>query len=154
MEMTMTEWKLVSYDDLTPKELYQMLKLRVDVFVVEQNCPYPDLDNNDIIEGVYHLLATKQDGNIAACARLLPAGISYENVSIGRVATKIDERGHGLGHQLIQKAIEGCESLWGTVTIDISAQQYLEKYYQSHGFTTISEMYLEDDIPHIKMRKS
>lgn len=147
----MITWHSIPFSELSTQQLYQLLKLRVDVFVVEQNCPYPELDGKDTLAGVEHLLGYA-DAELVACARLLPPGTSYDNMSIGRVATKQSARGDGLGHQLIKEALTRCEALWPNKTIDIGAQQHLENFYASHGFETISEMYLEDDIPHVDMR--
>jgi ElaA protein len=147
----MITWHSIPFSKLSTHQLYQLLKLRVDVFVVEQTCPYPELDGKDILAGVHHLLGYA-DEELVACARLLPPGTSYDNTSIGRVATKQSARGDGLGHQLIKEALTHCESLWPSTTIDIGAQQHLEKFYASHGFKTISHMYLEDNIPHVDMR--
>ncbi|MBD1574418.1 GNAT family N-acetyltransferase [Vibrio sp. S17_S38] len=148
----MMQWKCVPFEELTPIELYQLLKLRVDVFVVEQTCPYPELDGKDILSGVYHLMGYKED-ELIACARLLPQGISFSEVSIGRVATKGNHRGSGLGHQLIKTALEHCQKYWGECDVSIGAQSHLEYYYQQHGFKKVSEEYLEDDIPHIDMTR-
>ena len=147
----MITWHSIPFSELSTQQLYQLLKLRVDVFVVEQNCPYPELDGKDTLAGVEHLLGYA-DAELVACARLLPPGTSYDNTSIGRVATKQSARGDGLGHQLIKEALTRCEALWPNKTIDIGAQQHLENFYASHGFETISKMYLEDDIPHVDMR--
>jgi len=147
----MISWRLLPFNKLSTAQLYQLLKLRVDVFVVEQNCPYPELDGKDHLDKVHHLLGVS-NGEIVACARLLPAGITYDNVSIGRIATKETARGNGLGHQLLSNALQQCENLWPGQSIDIGAQQHLEVFYQGHGFEPISAMYLEDGIPHIDMR--
>ncbi|TVU58956.1 GNAT family N-acetyltransferase [Vibrio atlanticus] len=147
----MITWHSIPFSELSTQQLYQLLKLRVDVFVVEQNCPYPELDGKDTLVGVHHLLGYANE-ELVACARLLPPGTSYDNTSIGRVATKQSARGNGLGHQLITEALMRCETLWPKTTIDIGAQQHLENFYANHGFKTISEMYLEDDIPHVDMR--
>jgi ElaA protein len=147
----MISWLLLPFNKLSTVQLYELLKLRVDVFVVEQNCPYPELDDKDNLDGVHHLLGVR-NGEIIACARLLPAGTTYENVSIGRVATKDTMRGNGLGHQLLSNALKQCENLWPGQTIDIGAQQHLVLFYQGHGFKPTSTMYLEDGIPHIDMR--
>jgi len=147
----MISWQLLTFNKLSSTQLYELIKLRVDVFVVEQTCPYPELDNKDTLAGVQHLLGIN-NGEIIACARLLPAGTTFANVSIGRVVTKITARGNGLGHQLLAEALQQCETLWPGQTIDIGAQQHLALFYQQHGFKRISEMYLEDDIPHIEMR--
>ncbi|CDT27795.1 GNAT family N-acetyltransferase [Vibrio coralliirubri] len=147
----MITWHSIPFSELSTQQLYQLLKLRVDVFVVEQTCPYPELDGKDTLAGVEHLLGYS-DEELVACARLLPPGTSYDNTSIGRVATKQSARGDGLGHQLIKEALRRCEALWPNTAIDIGAQQHLENFYASHGFNTISDMYLEDNIPHIDMR--
>ena len=147
----MITWQLLPFSALTALQFHQLLQLRLDVFVVEQNCPYPELDGKDPLAGVHHLMGFK-DGELIACARLLAAGISYDNVSIGRIATKQSMRGSGLGHELLTQALQSCEALWANQTIDISAQEHLAAFYQGYGFKTISDMYLEDDIPHITMR--
>lgn len=147
----MVTWQIFSLEQLSAIQLYQLLKLRVDVFVVEQNCPYSDLDDKDILDGVYQLVGFEKD-NIVACARLMEPGVNYKNVSIGRVATKSSHRGKGVGHQLVTEALNQCQILWPDQTIDIGAQEYLCDFYKKHGFTSISKMYLEDDIPHIDMR--
>ena len=149
----MITWQLKTFAELTTIELYQLLKLRVNIFVVEQTCPYPELDDKDHQDGVYHLLG--YIGNqLVANARLLPAGISFDSASIGRVATHKEYRATGLGHQLMQQAIIHCENLWPGVSIEIGAQQHLVPFYQQHGFTQTSEMYLEDNIPHVDMKLS
>ncbi|MBD1557306.1 GNAT family N-acetyltransferase [Vibrio sp. S9_S30] len=147
----MIHWQLLSFTQLSTMQLYQMIKLRVDVFVVEQDCPYPELDDKDHAEGAFHLLG--YDGEeLVACARLLAKGISYSDVaSIGRVATKESARGTGLGHELMQQALTNVESVWGNVPVKISAQEHLSQYYGKHGFVQCTEMYLEDGIPHIGM---
>ncbi|USD60740.1 GNAT family N-acetyltransferase [Vibrio sp. SCSIO 43140] len=147
----MTIWKTKTFSELTTIELYELLKLRVDVFVVEQTCPYPELDNKDQVEGVHHLLGY-EDNELIACARLLPKGTTYNQVSIGRVATKQTHRGGGLGHDLLVEAKRECERLWPNESIQIGAQSHLQDYYSKHGFSVCSEEYLEDDIPHIDMR--
>ncbi|MFV0576373.1 MAG: GNAT family N-acetyltransferase [Vibrio sp.] len=147
------EWICKSFEELSVHELYQVLKLRVDVFVVEQNCPYPELDNKDCMPEVYQLMGYK-DGDLVACSRLLKKGISFDTVSIGRVATAETARGGGLGHELMQESIQRCEQFWGKVDITIGAQSHLEQFYNQHGFKKISEEYLEDGIPHIDMART
>lgn len=147
----MIEWKLTSFAQLSNVELYQLIKLRIDIFVVEQKCPYPELDGKDTFTGVYHLLGYK-NGELVACARLLPKGVSYPSVSIGRVATLQNARGHGLGHQLLTVAKEKCQELWPNESIEIGAQEHLAQFYTQHGFMQTSPCYLEDGIPHIDMK--
>ncbi len=149
----MLSWQCLSFSELTTTQLYEMLKLRVDVFVVEQTCPYPELDNKDRVDGVFHLLGYQGD-ELIACARLLPKGISYSTLSIGRVVTKQSARGDGLGHKLMSQALIECQQRWPNEDITISAQQHLANYYGQHGFEQTSEMYLEDDIPHIEMKRT
>ena len=132
-------------------QLYQLLQLRVDVFVVEQKCPYPELDGKDYGQDVHHLLGYQAD-KLIACARLLPKGVSYPSVSIGRVAIAQGHRWGGLGHQLVQEAVSACEVLWPKESIEIGAQEHLSEFYKQHGFIPTSAMYLEDDIPHIDMK--
>jgi ElaA protein len=147
----MIRWQRLSFDQLSTRQLYDLLKLRVDVFVVEQTCPYPELDDKDHQPGVYHLLGFNDD-TLVASVRLLPAGVSFPSASIGRVVTKKSARGGGLGHQLMQEAIRQCEALWPGESIEIGAQQHLSAFYQQHGFVQTSDMYLEDGIPHIEMK--
>ncbi len=147
----MITWQLKLFVELATIQLYQLLKLRVDVFVVEQQCPYPELDDKDHQKGVYHLLGYDGD-QLVACTRLLPKGVSYPSVSIGRVATSADHRGGGIGHQLLAEALRNCQSLWPDESIEIGAQAYLEAFYTQHGFVKTSDTYLEDDIPHIDMK--
>lgn len=145
------KWKHKPFQQLSVDELYDALKLRIDVFVVEQTCYYPDLDNNDRHPETIHLLGYDGD-TLVAYLRILPPGVSYpEYTSIGRVATLKNYRGQGIGHPLIIKAIELSQKHWPNINIKISAQQHLEKYYQQHNFKTVTEMYLEDNIPHIGM---
>lgn len=146
----MITWQLIPFSQLSTAQLYQLIKLRIDVFVVEQTCPYPELDDKDHQLGVHHLLGYENE-ELVACARLIPQGLSYPSVSIGRVATSASHRGNGLGHLLLQQALAGCESLWPRENIEIGAQEHLAKFYQQHGFVQTSAMYLEDDIPHIDM---
>lgn len=131
--------------------MYRILALRADVFVVEQNCAYQDLDGKD--EAAIWVWAEDESGLVHATARLLPAGISYKEISIGRVCTSKESRMTGLGKRLMEECILQCENIWGRQRIAISAQQYLIKFYNEFGFIEEGEMYLEDDIPHLKMKR-
>lgn len=137
-----------SFDELTNYELYDMLRLRCDVFVVEQNCPYLDLDNKD--QKGFHLLYFV-DNELAGVTRLLPSGVSYSEISIGRVVIAPTHRGLGLGKKLMEASIAGCEEKFGKAPIKISAQYHLSKFYHSLGFVEKGEVYDEDGIPHIQM---
>jgi ElaA protein len=137
------------FDQLTINELYHLLQLRSEVFVVEQNCVYQDIDDKD--RQGFHLLGFI-DSQLVACARILPKGISYTDYcSIGRVCTKQIHRQLGLGKILMQNAILHCHELYPNTKIKISAQSYLLKFYTELGFEAIGEEYLEDDIPHRAM---
>lgn len=143
----------LSFEQLTAFQLYEIMALRQEVFVVEQNCPYLDADGKDL-EG-WHLMILNQEEKLIAYARLLPKGISYPDyVSIGRIATAPSARGTGVGKILVQKAIEEMYQLFGNQVIKIGAQQYLLKFYQSFGFESTGVEYLEDGIPHVEMVKS
>ncbi|MEJ5993696.1 GNAT family N-acetyltransferase [Pedobacter sp. Du54] len=141
-------WSYKSFNELTTLELYAILQLRSEVFVVEQNCVYQDIDNKDLIS--FHLIAF--DGDLlVAYSRILPPGVSFEEASIGRVITKSSHRGKGIGIALIEKAIQATKAGFGINPIKIGAQLYLRKFYEGFGFAQTSEVYLEDGIEHIDM---
>jgi ElaA protein len=142
------EWRIKPFEALNVTELYDLLKLRSEIFVLEQNCVYLDLDGKD--KKALHLIG-EYDGKIVAYARLFDSGISFENASIGRVVVDANYRDKKWGHNLMQEAIAGIKSNFNKEKITIGAQLYLKKFYESHGFIQTSEMYLEDDIPHIEM---
>tara|TARA_B110000503_G_C7172609_1_gene425090 strand:- start:4349 stop:5359 length:1011 start_codon:yes stop_codon:yes gene_type:complete len=147
------KWFETSWENLTPNQVHAMIRLRLDVFVVEQDCVYADLDGKDL-ESI-HLWAESVDhspGDPAeAVVRLLPPGVSYAEPSIGRVASKASQRGSGLGQELMERAVRACQRLWPQFAIRISAQQYLIKFYESIGFHVVGDGYMEDNIPHIGM---
>ena len=137
------------FDHLTSNELYQLLQLREEVFHLEQNCVYQDMDDKDRLG--FHLLGYA-DNQLAANARILPKGISYSDYcSIGRVCTKQTHRKFGYGKKLVEQAILHCHELYPDTKIKISAQSYLLKFYTELGFEAIGEEYLEDEIPHRAM---
>ncbi|WP_298140718.1 GNAT family N-acetyltransferase [Flavobacterium sp.] len=144
-------WKIKRFNELSTTELYSLLQLRSLVFVVEQNCVYQDIDGKD--EKALHLLGECQ-GKIVAYARLFNKADYFENASIGRVIVHPDYRDKKFGHDLMKNAIEGIETHFGESKITISAQLYLKKFYETNGFIQTSEMYLEDDIPHIEMKRN
>ena len=145
-------WTIKPFDELTLTELYTLLRLRVEVFVVEQNCPFQDIDGMD--DRAYHLLGSTETGELAAYARLFDAGISYEQVAIGRVAVGLAHRRLGLGQELMQQAVAQCEVLFGAQAIKVGAQLYLKRFYEGFGFVQCGEGYLEDGIPHIPMLRN
>lgn len=141
-------WHFKYFEDLTTNELYEILRLRSEVFIVEQNCPYNDTDGKDY--RCPQLWATI-DGQVVACCRIVPPGVSYTEASVGRVASHKDFRHLRLGHQLMQHTFEIIQNLYETRCIRISAQSYLKNFYEKIGFKQVSEEYLEDDIPHMEM---
>jgi ElaA protein len=145
------KFEIKPFKTLSLSELYQILQLRSEVFVVEQNCVYQDIDGKD--EKALHLLGV-HDGVLVAYARLFQPGDYFEFASIGRVIVKQEYRDKKWGHDLIHEAIKGISEQFGTSEITISAQLYLQRFYENHGFVQTSEMYLEDDIPHIEMKKA
>lgn len=143
-------WLCKPFHDLTPQELYAILRLRSEVFVVEQNCVFLDMDNKDQV--AYHLMGYSND-ELIATTRLLGKDTAYKLMSIGRVVTSPRHRGTGAGRALMEESIKRCYELFGTEDIKIGAQLYLRKFYESFGFQQSSDMYLEDDIEHIEMIK-
>lgn len=148
----MLDWRWRSFEELSNQELYDILALRQTVFLIEQQCIYPDTDYRD--QKCQHLLGM-QDNKLAAYLRVLPKDMPYPGaVSFGRVLTAPFARKQGLGKQLIEKTLLYLTEIGNTLPIIISAQMYLEQFYQSFGFKTVSQPYDEDGIPHIKMKKS
>ena len=141
-------WTLKKFDELSIHELYAILQLRNEVFIIEQNCIYPDLDNKD--QSSWHLMCLNHD-KLIAYTRILPPGISYPHPSIGRVVTAATVRKSGLGRELMLRSIDSCEKLFGILPISLGAQLYLKTFYESLGFKIAGEVYLEDGIEHIKM---
>ena len=145
------EWRLKHFEDLTPYELYAVLQLRIEVFVVEQHCVFQDADDKD--QASYHLMGW-QDNKLVAYTRLVPPGHIYEQASIGRVVTSPSVRRFGAGKQLLQQSIDAVYQLFGQGPIKIGAQLYLKKFYESFDFQQISDIYLEDGIEHIYMLRA
>ena len=144
------QWKIKPFETLSVNELYDILRLRSEIFVVEQNCVYLDLDGKDKL--ALHLFG-ESEGKIVTYSRLFKPGITFDNASIGRVVVDANYRDRKWGHDLMREAIAGIQSHFGESKITIGAQLYLKKFYESHGFVQTSEMYLEDDIPHIEMKR-
>jgi ElaA protein len=145
----MKNFRLLKMSEMTALEWHRVLALRAEVFVVEQNCAYQDPDGKDVVS--YHILMESGE-ELVAYARLLPPGVSYPEASIGRVVSSPSVRGLGWGKALMEVAIAQTQKQFGTNEICISAQSYLLKFYQDLGFVAEGEEYLEDDIPHFKMR--
>ena len=143
-------WQIKPFETLSVQELYNILKLRSEVFVVEQNCVYLDLDGKDKLG--LHLFG-EFEGKIVGYSRLFKPGISFENASIGRVVVDASYRDKNWGHELMRQAIAGINFHFGESKITIGAQLYLKKFYESQGFIQTGEVYLEDGIPHIEMQR-
>ena len=141
-------WIQKTFAELNTTELYALLRLRTEVFVVEQNCVFQDMDNKD--QKSHHLMGWVGD-DLVAYARILPAGVSYNEPSIGRVVSNPHYRGKGAGRELMSEAINRTIELYGKQPIRIGAQLYLNKFYSSLGFVNQGEVYLEDGIEHIEM---
>ncbi|WP_378186080.1 GNAT family N-acetyltransferase [Aquimarina sp. W85] len=147
--MSAIEFSVKPFKQLTIEELYEILRLRTEVFVVEQDCVYQDLDNKD--QKALHVIGTKK-GKIIAYTRVFDIGDYFDTTSsIGRVVVASDQRKFSYGHRLLQKSLEVIKQYYDTDKVTISAQLYLKKFYEKHGFVQIEDTYLEDGIPHIKM---
>lgn len=143
-------WYLKHFKQLTTTELYQILQLRSAVFVVEQNCPFQDMDGKDVAS--YHYMGfDTASQQIVAYTRLVPPGGSFPEASIGRVVTATSARKHGVGRELMSSSINLVEELFGGGNIRIGAQLYLKSFYGSFGFEQSGDIYLEDGIEHIEM---
>lgn len=144
-----TTWKTSTFSNLTNIELYKILQVRNEVFIVEQACPYADCDDKDF--AAHHVCAWQRN-QLVAYSRLLPPGIAFpREASIGRVLTATSARRQDLGKELMTRSIREIYALYGRIDIGISAQYYLKNFYESFSFIQAGEMYLEDDIPHIHM---
>ena len=137
-----------TFDELTTKEFYMLVKERIAVFVVEQNCPYQEVDEID--PEALHTFLTDEQGNVAAYTRIYK---EEDAVHFGRVLVAKEHRQSGLGKQIVQRTLEVIEQKYPNTPIIIGAQDYLRSFYESFGFNAISDVYLEDDIPHIDMKK-
>lgn len=152
MPLPAVAWSCLPFEALDVHRLYALMRLRVDVFIVEQTCPYPDLDGRDAQAGVWHLLG-ERCGQLQAYARLLPPGLGFDTPAIGRVIVSASARGSGLAHALMREAIVRCEALWPGQPITLGAQAHLQGFYAAHGFKVCSDGYLEDGIPHVDMQR-
>ena len=144
------QWLLKKFEELTPYQLYAILQLRNEVFVVEQNCIFQDADDKD--QNAYHLMGFSEN-KLVAYTRIISPGEIYNEPSIGRVITSPSVRRTGIGKELMQQSIDALYNLFGKTSIKISAQLYLKKFYESFGFQQVSEVYIEDHIEHIGMVK-
>jgi ElaA protein len=145
------QFSLKAFTELNPFELYAYLQLRSEVFVVEQNCVYQDLDDKD--QQSLHVFIHHHD-KLVACARIVPAALAYPEISIGRVIVAATHRKQDLGHALMKYCIEAIEARFGQQKIVLSAQAHLQNFYKKHNFAPQGEIYLEDGIPHVYMERN
>ena len=143
------QWILKKFNDLTLNEFHDILQLRINIFVVEQNCPYPELDNKDKI--AFHLFGINQEKKIIAYTRIFKPGDYYKEAAFGRVVVHHEYRSQKIGFQLVKQTIFETRKLFGNINIKIGAQTYLKNFYQSLGFHQVGDDYIEDGIPHIYM---
>ncbi|WGL65114.1 GNAT family N-acetyltransferase [Pseudomonas sp. CW003PS] len=151
--MSSVTWHCLHHRELDTATLYELLALRTQVFVVEQNCPYLETDGQDLIGDTCHLLARDKSGLVGYLRLLDPQRMNGE-VVIGRVLTAERARGSGLGHRLMERGLVECGQRWPGVPVYLSAQAHLQGYYGRYGFVAVTEVYLEDGIPHIGMRRA
>ena len=137
------------YTELNLDDFHDIIALRIKIFVIEQDCPYQDLDGNDKL--AFHLYFKDEKNQIVAATRILPQNIAYDEVSIGRVVVDKSSRGTGLGHELMEQSMVFVQSQFGAADVRLSAQKHLENYYEKHGFKSTGKEYLEDGIPHVEM---
>lgn len=145
----MKRWEARFFSELTGAEMHALLKLRQNVFIVEQKCIYPDIDVYD--QHAMHVFLTDQKQDMVAYARLLDPGVRFHEPSVGRVAVALSERGNGIGRMLMEKTLEQSEYLYPMKSNRISAQMHLKDFYASFGYEQVSDEYDEDGIPHIEM---
>jgi ElaA protein len=146
------KWVCKHHTDLSKEQLYAILQLRAEVFVVEQQCVYLDVDGMDLMGDTCHLMAWREE-KLVAYLRLLDPIQQGGDVTIGRVVTAPSIRSRGIGHELMEQALENAEKKWPDQPIYLSAQAHLQGYYSRYGFEPVGEVYLEDEIPHIGMRR-
>jgi ElaA protein len=144
-------WTCVPFSALSVQQLYDLLALRSEVFVVEQHCVFLDIDGLD--PETWHLLGHGENGALKAYARLIPPGLKSPDALIGRVVTSPTARSGGVGRTLMTEAVAQCERRWPGHALSLHAQAHLERFYASFGFRPVGEPYIEDGIPHIEMRK-
>ncbi len=151
--MNMLQCSKKTFSQLTAEALYEIMKLRIDVFVVEQECAYPELDESDCHSETKHLSGYDESSRLIAYTRILPPGLRFPEVSLGRFVVRANSRRKGIGHQLLQVALKEISGCWPQNPIRISAQEYLQKFYAQYGFIRVSDVYSEDGIPHVEMVK-
>ncbi|MGP0593903.1 GNAT family N-acetyltransferase [Nitrospira sp. T9] len=147
------QWNIKTFQELESDQLYDLLKLRVEVFVAEQQCAYRELDEYDRHPEARHISGRNEGGELIAYARILPPGLRHPEVNLGRFVVKADFRKQGIGHQLLQTALQSIAACWPEIPIKMSAQSHLHRFYAQYGFLQVTDGYLEDGIPHVEMVK-
>ena len=150
MSVNNQNWHLKTFEELTNRELYGILQLRTEVFVVEQTCIFQDMDGKDYKE-CQHVFCTTDKGKVIACARFFPPRVMYQEAALGRICTSPAHRAIGLGKELMRRSLTEMEQFYPGEPIRIGAQIYLNEFYKSFGFVNMSEIYLEDGIEHVEM---
>jgi ElaA protein len=145
-------WQCAHFSEFSAAQLYAVLSMRSEVFIVEQNCVYQDMDGVDI--DCLHVIGWTSDQQVAAYMRIVPPGRKFAEVSLGRVITSNTARGTGIGKQLLTRGLELIAAHYPGLAIRIHAQAYLEKFYGTFGFVTVSDVFMEDNIPHCVMMKA
>ena len=151
--MVNLRWFFCTFQELTVEELFEVLQLRVNVFVVEQQCAYRELDEYDRHAETKHLCGYDEAGILIAYARLLPPELRYPEVNLGRFVVTAEWRKQGIGHQLLHTALQEIFRYWAKTPIRISAQDYLQAFYEQYGFIRVSDVFLDVGIPHVEMVK-
>ncbi len=151
--MNIKHWEVKKFQELTVDQLFEIMQLRVAVFVVEQQCAYAELDVYDRYAETRHFSGRDERGQLTAYARLLPPGLKFAESSLGRFVVKGEARGKGVGHELLSTALDFIQKEWPKNAVRIHAQEYLQQFYARYGFARISDVYLEDGIPHVEMRR-
>lgn len=146
------QWVLKKFKDLSLNEFHDIIQLRINIFIVEQNCPYPELDNKDKI--AYHLFGINKENKIIAYTRIFKSGDYHKEAAFGRVVVHQNYRNQKIGHELVKQTIYEIKKLFGNTNIKIGAQTYLKNFYESFDFHQIGDEYIEDGIPHIHMLKN
>ncbi|MFB6306545.1 MAG: GNAT family N-acetyltransferase [Flavobacteriales bacterium] len=143
------KWRTYTFHEFQLKDLYEILKLRTEIFVKEQECPYQEIDDRD--DSAYHITG-KEEGELIAYARVLPAGMEFPEVSIGRVAVRMDQRKKGFGDEIFKKTLNTVKNKFGEVPIMLCAQTYLVDFYEKYGFEKVGKEFVLDGIEHVKMK--
>ncbi len=151
--MSIIHWEVRSFRQLSVDTFFEVFQLRVDVFVVEQQCAYRELDEFDRHSETRHLSGRNESGELVAYTRILPPGLRYPEANLGRFVVRADSRNNGFGHEMVRIALREISQLWPKKPVKISAQDYLQSFYTQYGFVRVSQVYLEDGIPHVEMVK-